>query len=195
MFRDENAGADDLVSILLDAYNDHRTAIQFVTNANGLIEDLFQTGESTETRNHNWDAVWHAQGSWNPAGWEVEVAIPFKSLRFQSPADGGDVIFGIGFKRNIPRKNEGVYWPFVPNDSSWYRPAELGHLHGLRGIEPGRSIEARPYALAGAGYGGQGTPTEGRADAGLDVKWGVTSGLTADFTVNTDFAQEEVDVQ
>ncbi|MFH1574068.1 MAG: DUF5916 domain-containing protein [Acidobacteriota bacterium] len=195
MFRDESAGADDLVSIMLDSYNDRRSAIQFVTNANGLMEDLFQTGESERTRNHNWDAVWNARGGRNPEGWEVEVAIPFKSLRFESPVDGEEVVFGIGFKRNIPRKNEEVYWPFVANDSSWYRPAELGRLRGLRGIEPGRSVELRPYALAGAGYNGDLARTDSRWDGGLDLKWGVTPGLTADFTVNTDFAQEEVDTQ
>ena len=195
MFRDESGGADDLASIMLDAYNDHRSAIQLVTNANGLMEDLFQTGESTSTRNHNWDTVWNARGSRSQQGWEVEVVIPFKSLRFELPSDGDEVVFGIGFKRNIPRKNEEVYWPFVANDSSWYRPAELGHLRGLRRIAPGRSLEVRPYVLGGANYSRDLKDTDGRADAGIDLKWGLTPGLTADFTVNTDFAQEEVDVQ
>jgi hypothetical protein len=195
MFRDESGTAEDLVSIMLDAYNDHRSAIQLVTNANGLMEDLLQTGESRETRDANWDAVWYARGSRNARGWEAEVAVPFRSLRFESPADGGEVVFGIGFKRNIPRKNEEVYWPFVPNDSSWYRPGELGHLRGLRGITPGRSAELRPYVLGGAKYDGARGGTDGRSEAGLDFKWGINSGLTADFTFNTDFAQEEADIQ
>ncbi len=195
MFRDESGGADDLASVMLDAYNDHRSAIQFVTNANGLMEDLFQTGESQQTRNHNWDTVWNSRGSWTPEGWEVEMVIPFKSLRFEPPIDGQEVVFGIGFKRNIPRKNEEVYWPFVANDSSWYRPAELGHLRGLRRIAPGRSVEARPYFLTGSKYTDEAASTRSRVDGGLDFKWGVTPGLTADFTVNTDFAQEEVDTQ
>ena len=82
IFRDESAGADDLVSIMLDSFNDHRSAIQFVTNANGLIEDLLQTGESTSTRNINWDTVWDSNGRRTDFGWEVEIAIPFHSLRF-----------------------------------------------------------------------------------------------------------------
>ncbi len=195
LFRDENGGTDDVVSIMLDSFNDHRSAIQFVSNANGLVEDLLQTGETTATRNENFDAVWTARGSHTPEGYDVEIAIPFKSLRFQPPAGGGEVTFGIGFKRNIPRKNEEVYWPFVANDSSWYRPAELGQLHGLRGVEPGRNLQLRPYALAGGSRDLAAADTRTRREAGFDMKWGVTTGLTADFTANTDFAQEEVDVQ
>ena len=195
IFRDESAGADDLVSIMLDSFNDHRSAIQFVTNANGLIEDLLQTGESTSTRNINWDTVWDSNGRRTDFGWEVEIAIPFHSLRFPSPAPGAETVFGIGFKRNIPRKNEEVYWPFVANDSSWYRPAELGTLRGLRDISPGRSLELRPYGLVGVDHSESEGATETRLEAGIDVKWGVTEALTADFTLNTDFAQEEVDTQ
>jgi hypothetical protein len=102
---------------------------------------------------------------------------------------------GIGFKRNVPRKNEEMYWPLVSNDSGWYRPAELGHLRGLEQVRPGRNLQLRPYSLAGLNRDyGRGT-TERRWDAGADAKWGITTGLTADFTVNTDFAQEEADVQ
>ncbi len=195
IFRDESGGADDLVSVMIDAYHDHRSAIQFVSNANGLMEELLQTGESESTRNHNFDTVWFARGSRMPHGFDVELAIPFKSLRFEPPPDGEPLTMGIGFKRNIPRKNEEVYWPFVPNDSTWYRPAELGHLRQLREVRPGRNLQLRPYGLVGGTRDAGGGPAEARREAGLDVKWGVTTGLTADFTVNTDFAQEEVDTQ
>jgi hypothetical protein len=195
MFRDESGAADDLLGIMLDAFNDHRGAIQFVTNAAGLVEDLLQTGETTESRNHNWDTVWMSKGTRTPTGFEVELKIPFRSLRFNRPSPGEEVIFGIGFKRNIPRRNEEDYWPFVPNDSSWYRPVELGHIRGLRDIEPGRAVEIRPYALGGFDEDGVNDTRKSKREVGLDAKWGVTPGLTADFTVNTDFAQEEADVQ
>jgi len=192
MFRDENQGSDDLISVMLDAFHDHRSAIQFVTNRNGAMEDLFQNGETQETRNHDWDTVWLSRGSEDGKAWYVEIAIPFKSLRFELPKNGQPLVFGAGFKRNIPRKNEEVYWPFVPNDSSWYRPSELGHIHGLEDARPGRNLEILPYALAGT-QKPRFVPRTNRGEAGLDAKWGVTPGLTVDFTVNTDFAQEEVD--
>jgi len=195
LFRDESAGADDLVSLMLDSYDGRRTAIQFVSNMNGLMEDLFQLGEVEGTRNHDFDAVWHAHGRRMTTGYEVEIGIPFKSLRFAPRAPDAEVPFGIGFKRNIPRKNEEVIWPFVSNDSSWYRPAELGHVRGIAGIRPGRNLELRPYALAGGAWDLSARARGSRREIGLDTKWGVTTGLTADFTVNTDFAQEEADVQ
>lgn len=178
---------------MIDAYNDQRSAVFLATNANGILFDMLQNGEESGTRNLNWDTVWYSRGSQTEEGWEVEVVVPFRSLRFDPPADGREIVFGIGFKRNLPRKNEETYWPFVSNDSTWYRPAELGKLHGLEAIRSGRSVELRPYVLGGAAR--DRVQTDTRVDAGLDAKWGVTTGLTADFTVNTDFAQEEVDVQ
>ena len=195
IFRDDSGGADDLVAVMVDAYHGHRSAIQFVSNAGGLAEDLYQIGETDATRNHNFDTVWVSRGRKTPQGFEVEIAIPFKSLRFETPPPGETASFGIGFKRNIPRKNEEVYWPFVGNDSTWYRPAELGHLEGLTDIRSGRSLELYPYALAGTSRDFAPARSTGRREAGVDLKWGVTTGLTADFTVNTDFAQEEADVQ
>ena len=193
MFRDENIGSDDAVAIMLDAFNDQRSAVFLATNANGILFDMSQNGQGPRTRNLNWDMVWASQGQLVPGGWTAEVQIPFKSLRFERPPSGQPVVFGVGFKRNIPMKTEEVYWPFVSNDSTWYRPAELGKLRGLEGIQPGRNLEIRPYALGQANGGGEWTGERGQADGGLDVKWGVTPGLTADFTWNTDFAQEEVD--
>lgn len=193
MFRDENIGSDDAVAIMLDAYHDQRSAIFLATNANGILFDMSQNGQDERTRNLDWDTVWESRGQTVPGGWTAEVRIPFKSLRFRRPLPGEPVVFGVGFKRNIPAKTEEVYWPFVSNDSTWYRPAELGTLRGLEGIQPGRNVEIRPYALGQTNGGDEWTGARGKTDGGLDVKWGVTPGLTADFTLNTDFAQEEVD--
>ena len=193
MFRDENIASDDAVAIMLDAYNDRRSAVFLATNANGIVFDMSQNGQGPGTRNLDWDTVWESRGRHLPGGWTAEVRVPLKSLRFRAPAPGQPAVFGVGFKRNIPMKTEEVYWPFVGNDSTWYRPAELGELRGLEGIRPGRNVEIRPHVLGGLDGGRDWEGEAARADAGLDLKWGVTPGLTADFTWNTDFAQEEVD--
>jgi hypothetical protein len=195
IFRDEAAAFDDLVLVSIDPYHDHRSSIHFASNANGWMIDALQTGEDADTRNIDWDTVWQSRGSRRPDGWEVEIAIPFKSLRFHRPRPEDEIVFGIGFKRNIRRKNEEDHWPFVSNDSSWYRPAELGHLRGLDDISPGRNLKVRPYVLSGVSRDAELVETDRRLDVGVDAKWGITSGLTADLTVNTDFAQEEVDIQ
>ena len=195
MFRDENIGSDDALAVMIDAYNDRRSAVFLATNANGALFDMLQNGEESSSRNLNWDTVWYSRGSQTENGWEAEIVIPFKSLRFDAPEDGREILFGIGFKRNLPRKNEETYWPFVGNDSTWYRPAELGTLRGLKNIRSGRSVELRPYVLGGLDRTVALDETSTRQEIGADAKWGVTTGLTADFTVNTDFAQEESDVQ
>lgn len=193
MFRDENIASDDAVAIMLDAYNDRRSAVFLATNANGILFDMSQNGQGPRTRNLDWDTIWESRGQHLPGGWTVEVRIPLKSLRFRPPAAGEPTVFGVGFKRNIPMKTEEVYWPFVGNDSTWYRPSELGKLTGLAGIRPGRNVEIRPYGLGSLTGGAEWEGEAGRTDGGLDLKWGITPGLTADFTWNTDFAQEEVD--
>ena len=193
MFRDENIASDDAVAIMLDSYNDQRSAIFLATNANGILFDMSQNGQGPRTRNLDWDTIWESRGRRLPGGWTAEVRIPLKSLRFRPPAPGEPAVFGVGFKRNIPMKTEEVYWPFVGNDSTWYRPSELGKLTGLEGIRPGRNVEIRPYGLGSLTGGAEWEGETGRTDGGLDLKWGITPGLTADFTWNTDFAQEEVD--
>ena len=193
MFRDENIASDDAVAIMLDAYNDRRSAVFLATNANGILFDMSQNGQGPRTRNLDWDTIWESRGQHLPGGWTAEVRIPLKSLRFRPPAPGEPAVFGVGFKRNIPMKTEEVYWPFVGNDSTWYRPSELGRLTGLEGIRPGRNVEIRPYGLGSLTGGAEWEGEARRTDGGLDLKWGITPGLTADFTWNTDFAQEEVD--
>lgn len=157
-----------------DSTRAERSAMMFITNANGQMVDSLQTGETPGTRNQDWDTVWNARGRRTSQGWEAEVAIPFKSLRFTPPPPGEEVVFGIGFKRNLPRSNEEATWPFVSNDSSWYRPAELGHLRGLRDIRPGRNLEIRPFALGGAAEERGRLAIDGRHEAGVDAKWSVT---------------------
>jgi hypothetical protein len=195
IFRDESGAYDDQLVILIDPYNDHRGAYVFSTNANGFKIDGLQTGEAVNTLDANWDAVWDAGGSRDADRWQAELAIPFKSLRYKAPAEGEEIVFGIGFKRNLRRRNEEDIWPFVSNDSSWYRPASLGHLRGISKANPGRNLEFRPYALGERSQNLDADLEDQRGELGLDAKWGITPALTADFSINTDFAQEEVDLQ
>ena len=167
----------------------------FGTNPNGMRVEVQQLGETSSTINREWDGVWWSSGQINDLGWSVEVRIPFRTLRFDSERIG---IWGIAFRRYIPRKNEMNYWPFISRQSSFYRPAALGHMVGLEpGIHPGRAIEILPYLLGGLQ---RENSTDASVDVdtteldlGFDLKWGLTPNLTADFTWNTDFAQIEAD--
>ena len=186
---------DDFVYIGLDSYNDDRNGYLFELNSFGTQGDALITDE--EQISWNWEGVFETQGQVTDEGWVLEVAIPFKTIRF----DPGDPLeMGIVFSRGIVRKNERVYWPLI--DLDYKRFAGLAHtsqyatLVGLRNVRPGRNIEIKPYALAGAqkvNLGIVGTQNDTDGDFGLDVKYGITSNLTLDMTYNTDFAQVEAD--
>ena len=186
---------DDFVYIGLDSYNDDRNGYLFELNSLGTQGDALITDE--EDIAWNWEGVFETQGQVNDEGWVLEVAIPFKTIRFD-PKDPLEM--GIVFARGIVRKNERVYWPLI--DLDYRRFSGLAHasqyatLVGLQNVTPGRNLEVKPYGMVGGqkvNLGIQGTENDTDGDFGLDVKYGITSNLTLDLTYNTDFAQVEAD--
>ena len=117
--------------------------------------------------------------------------IPFRTLRFRS---GDEQTWGINFQRRIRRLNEDSFWAPVPRIYDLQRVSLAGSLEGLQGVRPGNDLRVKPYVLGSAGTSSR-VDVGTDAQAGLDVKYGVTSGLTWDFTVNTDFSQVEADEQ
>jgi hypothetical protein len=124
-------------------------------------------------------------------GWEAELRIPLKTLRYNG---GTDRRWGINVMRNIRRKNEQDFLAAIPRAYNIYRVSLAGDLVGLD-LPQRKDLRAVPYALTGFGQDNTRSSdrTDALKDAGLDVKWGITPKLTADFTVNTDFAQVEAD--
>ena len=190
MLREGQLLSDDGISILLDPLHDHRTAYIFGTNPNGMRVDSYLLGNSRSDINRDWDGVWDAAARRDAEGWTAEVEIPFTTLRFHP----GEVqTWGLALRRNIARRNEPSYWPFIPNDSPFYRASQAGHLDGLRGVTPGASLRLKPYVAAGTSADFTRGARERVRDTGLDVRYWPTPTLTTEFTVNTDFAQTEVD--
>ena len=186
---------DDFIYIALDSYNDDRNGYLFELNSLGTQGDALITDESSVQ--WNWEGVFETQGQVTSEGWVLEVAIPFKTIRFDP---GEPLEMGIAFARGIVRKNERVYWPLIDLDyktfSGLAHASQFATLVGLRNVRPGRNLEIKPYLLGGAqkanlGFDGMESDTDG--DFGLDVKYGITSNLTLDMTYNTDFAQVEAD--
>jgi hypothetical protein len=184
--RDGNVDADDSISISIDSLDDNRTASAFETNVRGTQLDL-QLNEAGST-NTSWDAIWFSRGHIDKQGYTIEVAIPFFVLRFQ-PAE--EVKMGLLLERIISRKNEYDRWPHMSRDYTAATVSHYGSMVGLKGIERGVNLEIKPYGIAG--YSETSTDNDYHADAGLDVKWGVTPNFTTDLTLNTDFAQVESD--
>jgi hypothetical protein len=142
--------------------------------------------------NREWDGVWHVASQRTADGWAAEIAIPMVTLRFP---DSDVQEWGINFMRNIRRKNEQAFWAPVPKAYGLTRVSLAGTLTGIESPSRGRDLRIKP-ALIGGGrrvLSSGTTDNTMQRDVALDVKYGVTAGLNLDLTVNTDFAQAEVD--
>ena len=184
---------DDAVALLFDPFHDNRNAFVFATNPNGAEFDALITDEGREF-NVDWRGVWTVRAHRSAEGWSAEFAIPFRTLRY--PSDGG--VWGFNVYRVIRHKNEEVLWSaWSRANEGFLRVSRAGHLEGLRDLpRAGINVELKPYVLSGATQEQtelEGIDTEPRLEAGLDLKYEVRPGLLLDATLNTDFAQVEVD--
>ena len=187
--------------MILDTFNDSRNGYMFLTTPLGakLEQQIFDEGEgggrgTTSNVNRNWDGVWDAAAKITDDGWTAEITIPFNTLRFM-PSD--EQTWGINFQRHIRRKNELVYWAPIPKAYSLTRVSLAGELRGLNGLSRGLDLKLKPFVVTGRGnrvLSATNTRHLG-ARLGLDARYGVTAGLNLDVTLNTDFAQVEVDEQ
>ncbi|MBI4463188.1 MAG: carbohydrate binding family 9 domain-containing protein [Acidobacteria bacterium] len=194
MSRDSPPGDQDAFGVVLDTFHDHRNSYLFSTSPHSGQRDTQFFNEGRDI-NRNWDGVWHVKARIQEDGWTIEYAIPFRTLRFsREPVQ----VWGVNFFRVIRRKNESSLWMPVPARYVIFgaQVSRAGHLRGLEGVQPGRNLKVKPFALAGFNqFSGPPQKTEADFDGGLDIKYGVTSGLTLDASLNTDFSQVEVDTQ
>lgn len=193
--RRDSETSSDLFWLSIDSYHDHRTAFRFGVNPAGVRSDWIATNDS-DTEDPSWDPVWSAATSRDSLGWIAELRIPFSQLRFSSAEEQA---WGVNFTRLIFRKNEWVVWSWWPNTEQGFT-SHFGHMEGLRNVPAPRRLEILPYTVAKSDF------TEG-ADAanpfddgsvyditgGLDLKYGLTTDLTVDATMNPDFGQVEAD--
>ncbi|MGE0440677.1 MAG: DUF5916 domain-containing protein [Gemmatimonadales bacterium] len=187
-FKEED---QDDFEVLLDTFGDRQNGYVFITNVAGAKSDKQVANEGREV-NASWDAVWSVETRRVEDGWTLEMAIPFRSLRFD-PASGRP--WGVNFSRRIRRRNEVTFWAPVPRSFNLTRVSLAGDLTGLDLGRSGRNLRIKPY-VAGRTVRETGLPGFDQAgDAGLDVKAGIGSGLTLDATFNPDFAQVEADEQ
>src|SRR6266849_2815112 len=182
--------ANDAFEVILDTFHDERNGYRFATNAMGAKWDAQMVNEGRDI-NSNWDGIWSVQTRIVKTGWYAEIMIPFRTLRF---ADADAQIWGINFLRRVRRRNEDSLWAPLPRIYRIDRVSMAGTLEGLRGVRPGSDLRLKPYVLS-SGHTIGTNRVDGDVQAGVDAKYGVTSSLTWDFTVNTDFSQVEADEQ
>jgi len=187
---------NDEVEFILDTFYDRRNAFRFQVNAIGGRRDTHITDE--RLNNPDWNPVWAVKVGRFEGGWTVEAAVPFKSIRYRP---GRAQVWGFNAQRTNRWKNELSFLTRLPNTQGSKAIQQVSLAATLVGLEApsgSRSLEVKPYALTSFrnGFGGgQKIPNDLNGDAGLDVKYGLTQNLTADFTYRTDFAQAEADEQ
>ena len=202
--RDAPLDDSDSFRLILDTFRDEQNGFVFGTNPNGLEYDGQVTNEgqggsivlggaqagSGGGFNLNWDASWAVRTAVTDIGWSAEFAIPFRTLRY--PA-GDTQQWGINFQRTIRRRNEIAYWSPLPRQFTLFRLSQAGTVNGLQ-IPGQRNLKLTPYALGRTAHHGRTSgESSGSGDVGGDLKYSVTPSLTLDATINTDFAQVEVD--
>ena len=195
---------NDSFSVMFDTFLDRRNGVAFLVSPIGGFSDFTINNEGMATRpvNFDWNVVWNSRVGRFDGGWTVEMEIPFRSLRYEPSSEQA---WGIQFRRVQIRLNEATYITEIPISAAnigppmvagMWRISEAATLTDLEVPPRNLNLEIKPYGL--------GTVTTNRTanppvngqfanEAGVDVKFGITNNLTADFTYNTDFAQVEVD--
>jgi hypothetical protein len=177
------------IKIMIDSYHDRRTGYEFAVNPAGVKRDYYTYDDSRE--DITWDAVWDVATRIDSLGWTAEFKIPLSQIRYPKSAEH---TFGIMIMRDIVRTSERDSWP-VYRRSKRGIASQFGDLTGLRGLGSPRRLEVAPYVVSKSvsvprpdGFGRSQKQT-----VGGDLKYGVTSNLTLDATVNPDFGQVEAD--
>jgi hypothetical protein len=195
--RDASGIYSDWLHVMVDSYHDRRTSFRFSVNPRAVQKDVLEFDDNNG-EDLNWDAVWQVATNVDSAGWTAEYRIPFSQLRFQRAQKGVERLWGIQIMRDIARRNERDSWsPWKQTDPGFV--SFEGDLAGIVDIPTPRRLEVMPYA-SGKLTRAPGDPAnpfyrsnDTKPSAGVDLKYGLPSGLTLTASVNPDFGQVEVD--
>jgi hypothetical protein len=183
--RDADLAVDDNISVVVDPFFDHRNGFFFIVNPSGARADG-QISNSAEFTSLDWDGIWNAHARITSEGWIAEISIPFKTLRFKP----GQSVWGLNIQRVIKRYNETDRWSGARRDIWISNLAEAGQLEGIPDARQGLGLDIRPYGLVVRKEG-----NHWKVDGGFDVSKNLAPNLNASLTVNTDFAETEVDAR
>ncbi len=187
--RRDYRGSADQLKIIIDSYHDRRSGYEFAVNPDGVKRDYAVSADLNE--DGTWDGVWDAAARVDSLGWTVTMRIPFSQLRY--PGGPGEHVFGFGIWRDIERFKERTSWPVYRPTTNGFM-SQMGDLTGIKGIPAPHQIELTPYTLAKNSSRQTANWNQlNSGTVGADLKYGVTSNLTLDATVNPDFGQVQSD--
>lgn len=187
--RDGDLNGDDHLSFALDTYGDRRTGYYFAINAAGArVDGLIANPERASL---DWDGIWDARTARTTAGWTAELVIPAKTLNFTP----GLSRWGYNVERYVAREQLRLRWSSPTLDSFLVDLSRAGYLSNVEALRQGWGLEVSPY-LVGRMLGAFGTgPRSWRLQPGMDMTYRITPQLAAVLTINTDFAETEVDAR
>jgi len=185
--------SSDVVAVYLDPYHDHTTGYAFKVNPLGVQQDVYVYNDGE--MDNDWDAVWEAETSRDQNGWYAEIRIPFSAIRYRSAPE---MTWGINVWRYMQGRGQDTAWKTWSRDLGGF-VSHFGNVSGIRGIHAPRQLEFLPYvlqretdpSLAGSSF--QKDQLDGFQNVGLDMKYGMTSDLTLNATIQPDFGQVEAD--
>jgi hypothetical protein len=190
--RDRSSEADRF-SVTIDSYNDGQTGFVFAGTVSGVQSDgvFYYDGVFYDIQ---WDAVWNYAAKVVRDGWSAEFKIPYSALRFTK--QNGEYVWGINFRRYVAGKKEIDEWVMIPRSETGVI-SKIGNVSGIVGINLPLHLTLSPYVVGKGNFENNQKPFTRNnvlgGDAGVDVKYGVTSNFTLDVAANPDFGQVEVD--
>jgi hypothetical protein len=188
--RDASLSSEDHIRIVLDTYRDGRSGYVFSINPNGARYDALVANQG-EGENSNWDAVWEAKTHRTPTGWSAEIRIPIRSLLFAEGLDS----WGLNIERRIQRVQETDRWASPERDYKLTQTSRAGLLEGMPPFDLGVGLSVRPSATAGGGIPAPDADLRHDEDLSLDATQRIGGNTIASLTINTDFAETEVDTR
>jgi hypothetical protein len=186
--RDEFLPSDDRFMWNIDTFNNQQSGYFFEMNPSGLMGDALR---GASFNNRQWDGIWNAKVVRSEIGWTIEIEIPFRTINFDPEAEG----WGVNFQRTVRRKNEESLWTGWLRNQGLNRLSNAGLLTGLSGIDQGLGLDIKPYVVGfSESFPGRGdSRVRNDANAGVDLFYNPAPGVRTNLTINTDFAQTEVD--
>ena len=188
--RDADISEEDHVKVVIDPFLDGQSGYIFAVNAFGARYDAL-VSDRGESENKDWDAVWDARAIVHDAGWSVEIIIPIQSISFKR----GLSSWGFNVERRIQRNLETIRWANVQRDQWFIQTSRAGLLTGLPEFNYGLGLNVRPSLVSELNKEGDGAASILDFDASLDASQRIGPNVLATLTVNTDFAETEVDTR
>jgi len=186
--RDARLEGDDRFELVIDTFLDRRNAFFFQMNATGSKGDALISNNG-QVFNKPWDGIWQGKSRIDEQGWTAEVAIPFKTLSFKQNLE----TWGFNIERRIGRRNEDARWTGADQDVRLFAISEAGNVHGFKNIQQGVGLDVVPFFVTNRENDREAGSKTLEGDPGLDAFYKLTPNLTLSLTVNTDFAEVEVD--